>query len=844
MKEVTCRPCAFRSIASMATALFVMVSGGYAQKKITYEDDILPIFESACLNCHNADKKKGDLDLSNFSGIMAGGAGGTVADPGEGADSILYGTIVHSLEPFMPPRGEKLSKKDADLVRDWISGGMLENKSSRAKKPSGPRIAKLDVDPSARPDGPPPMPEHLNLEPSVTSTRNTVVNDMAASPWAPLLAVTGQKQVLLYNTDTLKLAGILPFPEGFPETLSFHPTGKYLTAGGGVPGKSGSTYTWDITTGRMLMSNGREFDSVLATSLRLDLGGVALGGPSRLIKLWDTQRGEEIKSIKKHTDWVTAVSYSPDGVLLTTGDRNGGLWVWEAGTGNEFHTLRGHAGGITAVSWRADSNIVGTASEDGQVIFWEMNNGGQVKKLNAHAGGTLSLDYARTGEFVTSGRNREVKIWKADFTLKKNLTGFSEMVVETAITNDGKRVFTADWNGIIEAWDGNTFEKVGQLSGNPPRIAERISKLQEQFETAPKSTATARQALAEAQRTVKDAENSLSELESSISDRTSLISELEKEIARLSGALAQIDTSIDTLRESIQEEQSPTLRKAQLRSEEHAASVASLTADLQGIEIAPLETEEKRLAMKLERLSVESESQPENTSLKQKAAEAAEKLADHQANLAGIRTKLKEGQAKLDELHGHTPSIESDVSEVRAQLQKSNEELQSLASSREGYSRDTGAAKAKLDSAIKQLKAQQADLKTAEEELAIRKKSLTAPGLRLKEALAIEQKLAEAIKFWKAAEVNTRALTATRSWNVLRNEQEEETADAEALETELGSLRSQEAGDNSAEVEKRIKGLEQELNVLRKSLSVRKPLLDKAERDSVGLRNRYHELLE
>ena len=41
-----------------------------------------------------------------------------------------------------------------------------------------------------------------------------------------------------------------------------------------------------------------------------------------------------------------------------------------------------------------------------------------------------------------------------------------------------------------------------------------------------------------------------------------------------------------------------------------------------------------------------------------------------------------------------------------------------------------------------------------------------------------------------------------------------------------------------------MKGLEQELNVLRKSLSVRKPLLDKAERDSVGLRNRYHELLE
>ena len=26
--------------------------------KVTYEDDIFPIFETSCLNCHNPDKKK------------------------------------------------------------------------------------------------------------------------------------------------------------------------------------------------------------------------------------------------------------------------------------------------------------------------------------------------------------------------------------------------------------------------------------------------------------------------------------------------------------------------------------------------------------------------------------------------------------------------------------------------------------------------------------------------------------------------------------------------------------------------------------------------------------------
>ena len=844
MKEVTCRPCAFRSIASMATALFVMVSGGYAQKKITYEDDILPIFESACLNCHNADKKKGDLDLSNFSGIMAGGAGGTVADPGEGADSILYGTIVHSLEPFMPPRGEKLSKKDADLVRDWISGGMLENKSSRAKKPSGPRIAKLDVDPSARPDGPPPMPEHLSLEPSVTSTRNTVVNDMAASPWAPLLAVTGQKQVLLYNTDTLKLAGILPFPEGFPETLSFHPTGKYLTAGGGVPGKSGSTYTWDITTGRMLMSNGREFDSVLATSLRLDLGGVALGGPSRLIKLWDTQSGEEIKSIKKHTDWVTAVSYSPDGVLLTTGDRNGGLWVWEAGTGNEFHTLRGHTGGITAVSWRADSNIVGTASEDGQVIFWEMNNGGQVKKLNAHAGGTLSLDYARTGEFVTSGRNREVKIWKADFTLKKSLTGFSEMVVETAITNDGKRVFTADWNGIIEAWDGNTFEKVGQLSGNPPRIADRISVLQQDLEAAPGATAAARKALEAAEKGVRTAETSLAEVTTSLAEQKKQVSELEKETAQFALALSETNTSLDTLGKTIREELSSALTQAQRRSKKHNASIASATLEVQAIAIAPLEEREKRLVRELQQLREAAEAQPEDAALKQKVTETAMKLADHQSVLAEMRLKMTQAESNLTTLQKLTAAIASSELEARSQLQQSNEQLQTLSSSRSDITRNMAAAKSSLASANKQLVMRQAALKKAEAHLASQQKALTGPAAELQRAHNFEKKLKENLKFWQAAKVNARAIVITEKRDSLKAQQEQETSALESNTRERGNSQSD---LNSLENRKealigQLKELNAEMASLKQSIADRKPLLEEAERESKDLQKRYLEL--
>lgn len=817
-----------------------------AAEKITYDDHIYPIFESACLNCHNPDKKKGDLDLSNFAGVMTGGSGGAVASPGDGGGSKLYTTITHTAEPFMPPRGDKLSKKDADLVRAWIDGGLLENKSSKAKKPSGPRIAKLDIDPSAKPEGPPPMPEHLNLEPVVTSIRNTTVKDMACSPWAPLLAITAQKQILLYNTDTLQLAAILPFPKGFPETVSFHPTGKYLMAGGGVAGKSGTTYTWDVTTGRMLMANGREFDSVLAASLRLDLGGVALGGPSRLIKLWDTQNGEEIKSIKKHTDWVTTLSYSPDGVLLATGDRNGGVWVWEAHTGNEFHNLRGHGGAITAMAWRADSNIVGTASEDGQVIFWEMNNGGQVKRFSAHSGGTLSLDYARNGEFVTSGRNREVKIWKADFTLKKSLPAFSEMVVETAITHDGKRIFTADWNGVIEAWDATTFEKLGTLSGNPPRIGDRILALEKDVAAAPQNTASARGAFEAARKELAQFEAALAKTEGAVTSAQKEIDQLTSEKGNLAGTLARTNASIDALGKSIREEKSVAFAQAQERSAAHGKALASADAEVRQFATAPLEATEKTLSSEAERLRKDSEENPGNAALKKQADEAASKLADHRTRLTETRTKLADAQNRLQDLTQQSEAIASNMTEARKTLDAANGELQTLDTSRKEITSRIATIDAALQASGKQLSTHQASLKSARENLPAKQKTLAAPKAAFEKAQAHEANLKGKLKFWRAAEVNAKALILTEKRDTLKAAHDEESAAAESISKQLKEFRSElsEIDSRRGELTTQLDKLSKEITTLRESLAARQPHLDQAEQESKALRDRYQEFLK
>jgi hypothetical protein len=407
---------------------------------------------------------------------MQGGSGGAVVKPGDPDNSPLYLVVAHKAEPFMPPKSAPLPKEIADLLHAWIAGGALENSGSKAvaMKP------KVDISLSSvvrgKPEGPPPMPPtSLALDPVVRTARANTVTALAANPWSPLVAVGGQKQVLLYNSDNLDLLGVLPFPEGTPHVLKFSRNGSLLIAGGGHDGKSGKVVVWSVTTGERIIAVGDETDAVLAADISPDQTQIALGGPSKMIRLFSTKDGKMVNEIKKHTDWITAIEYSPDGVLLATGDRNGGLFVWEAFTAREYFSLRGHTACITDVSWRADGNVLASSSEDTTVRLWEMENGGQVKGWGAHGGGAESVRYGRDGRLVSAGRDRAVKIWDGNGAVQRQFELMSDLALRTIFTHDGGRVIGGDWAGTLKVWASADGRPVGFLSANPLTLAERIN---------------------------------------------------------------------------------------------------------------------------------------------------------------------------------------------------------------------------------------------------------------------------------------------------------------------------------------------------------------------------------
>lgn len=462
--------------ASLAVAAGVPAVAA-AEDKVTYVDHVLPIFRNACLNCHNPDKKKAGLDLSAYAKVMEGSEGGQVINPGSAEDSLLFRCIFQkSDDPKMPPKGEKLADKEIAIIKNWIAGFALETASSKPAKKNSVDVAVVSLE---RPDGPPPMPGDLPLDPVVHTDRPNALVALAASPWAPLVAVGGQKQVILYNTGTLEPVGILPFPEGFPSVVRFSRNGKLLLTGGGLGGKSGKVVLWNVLTGERSGAVGDEVDQVLAADVSADQAHVALGGPTRILKIYATKDGALEHSIKKHTDWITAIAFSPDGKYLASADRNGGIVVWEGATGNEFNVLAGHKGMVTALAFMP--GVLASGSEDGKIVLWDVKEGKEIKKWDAHGGGVASLDFTPDGRLVSCGRDKVAKVWDKDGNVTTTSEPLGDIAVRAALSGD--RVVAGDWSGAIKVF-GLDGKPVGELTSNPTPIADHLADVKKQLAAA------------------------------------------------------------------------------------------------------------------------------------------------------------------------------------------------------------------------------------------------------------------------------------------------------------------------------------------------------------------------
>ena len=103
-----------------------------AQAKISFSEDVLPIFKGRCVSCHQpggAGYGKSGLDLTSYAGLMKGTQFGPMVVPGDPDSSNLVQLLEWRASPELRmPHGKKqLSTCDRSAIWTWIFQGAKNN---------------------------------------------------------------------------------------------------------------------------------------------------------------------------------------------------------------------------------------------------------------------------------------------------------------------------------------------------------------------------------------------------------------------------------------------------------------------------------------------------------------------------------------------------------------------------------------------------------------------------------------------------------------------------------------------------------------------------------------------
>lgn len=113
---------------------FTLCSGCQIQPTVSFRQQVYPVLEKNCLECHTPPDGKGyiktGLNMESYESLMAGTVYGHVIVPGDSDRSILNMLVEGRADPSMRMphnRESPLTDAEISLLRRWVQQGALDN---------------------------------------------------------------------------------------------------------------------------------------------------------------------------------------------------------------------------------------------------------------------------------------------------------------------------------------------------------------------------------------------------------------------------------------------------------------------------------------------------------------------------------------------------------------------------------------------------------------------------------------------------------------------------------------------------------------------------------------------
>jgi WD40 repeat protein len=409
----------------------------------SYQRDVRPILDKHCTSCHQPASKQSDLDLTTYAGFQAGGKRGPAFVAGSPEQSLVIQFIAATLMPSMPFGQPPLAASEVSTIRDWITSGAKDD------SPSETASSELTV---------------YQQAPVITALR--------FSPDGQMLAVSGNREVLLHRADGSGLVKRLPGKSDRILSIAFSADGTLMIAGGGTPARFGEIQFWEPREGTLLRVAEATSDTVFGASLSPDASKVAVGCADNSVRAFETATGKELYKVSTHENWVLGTTFGIDSKRLVSVGRDRAAKLIDASAGQFLENVNQMHGELAAVARHPTADEIVIGGEDRIPYIYTMDrphnmkvgeDATLVRKLATQDGAIFALDWSPDGKRVAvAGAGPSANIYDAGTGVPlASCTGHTAGIYAVAFSPDSTRLATGGFDGQVRLYSATdcTLEK-------------------------------------------------------------------------------------------------------------------------------------------------------------------------------------------------------------------------------------------------------------------------------------------------------------------------------------------------------------------------------------------------
>ncbi len=397
------------------------------EAKVSYYEQIRPIFQAQCQGCHQPAKPSGAYVMTDFSRLVAGGDTGEAAIVSGDPDASPLVTMITPVDGSaeMPQGKDPLSETQINLIRRWIQEGAADDTPANA-------VQRYDVDH-------PPV-----------YTRQPVVPSLAYSPDGALLAIAGFHEILLHRADGSGLEARLIGVSERIESVRFSPDGTRLAATGGLPGRMGELQIWNVADRELELSVPVTFDTTYGVSWSPDASLVAVGCADKTVRGFNSTTGDQVFFSGAHDDWALDTVFSVDGKLLVSVGRDMSTKLYDVETERFIDNVTSITpgalkGGLSAVARHPERNEILVGSSDGTPRIYRMervtkrvigDDANLMRKFPEMRGRLFAVAYAPDGKRIAAASSLDGagQVWTYSAEFDSEMPGDIKGIVEKVVT--------------------------------------------------------------------------------------------------------------------------------------------------------------------------------------------------------------------------------------------------------------------------------------------------------------------------------------------------------------------------------------------------------------------------